>query len=251
MRATPLSPAVLMAHRGWPARYPENSLAGVRAALDAGAAMVEVDVQLTADGVPVVLHDATLARTAERGDSIFDLPVSAAPGIDVGEPGRLGAAAEATPLPTLDDVLALVAAYSGATLFIEAKSESIQRFGRAALATALLERIGDASDHVVVAVDAVFLERIRAQRALRIGWILAALDDAHEHQARRLAPDFLFCAAAAVADTGEALWRGAGTWVVYDVAERARAQELLARGAAIVETDDIGGWLGAVGSDPG
>ncbi|MHC0434082.1 glycerophosphodiester phosphodiesterase [Streptomyces sp. O3] len=49
-------------HRGDPYRVRENTLASLRSALDAGADAVEVDVRLTRDGVPVLLHDATLKR---------------------------------------------------------------------------------------------------------------------------------------------------------------------------------------------
>ncbi|MEE1941823.1 glycerophosphodiester phosphodiesterase [Streptomyces sp. TRM 70361] len=60
----PASPhgVTAVAHRGHPYRERENTLASVRAALAAGADAVEVDVRLTADGTPVLLHDATLER---------------------------------------------------------------------------------------------------------------------------------------------------------------------------------------------
>ncbi|MFF7636848.1 glycerophosphodiester phosphodiesterase [Kitasatospora sp. NPDC008050] len=51
-----------VAHRGDPYRFRENTLPSVAAALAAGADAVEVDVQLTRDGVPVLLHDPTLKR---------------------------------------------------------------------------------------------------------------------------------------------------------------------------------------------
>lgn len=52
----------MIAHRGWSGRYPENTLAAVRAAIRLGADFVEVDVQETADGRVIVFHDATLDR---------------------------------------------------------------------------------------------------------------------------------------------------------------------------------------------
>ncbi|MCX5208669.1 glycerophosphodiester phosphodiesterase [Kitasatospora sp. NBC_00240] len=56
-------PRVLaVAHRGDPYRHRENTLRSVASALAAGADAVEVDVRLTRDGVPVLLHDATLER---------------------------------------------------------------------------------------------------------------------------------------------------------------------------------------------
>src|SRR3954471_19739401 len=57
---------VIVAHRGAPTERPENTLAAFEAAIAAGAGAVEFDVRLTADGRPVVLHDATLDRTTDR-----------------------------------------------------------------------------------------------------------------------------------------------------------------------------------------
>ncbi len=51
-----------VAHRGDPYRVRENTLASLRSALRRGADAVEIDVRLTRDGVPVLLHDATLER---------------------------------------------------------------------------------------------------------------------------------------------------------------------------------------------
>ncbi|MFC8271591.1 glycerophosphodiester phosphodiesterase [Streptomyces sp. NPDC057271] len=52
----------VVGHRGDPYRVRENTLASIVSAIEAGADAVEVDVRLTADGVPVLLHDDTLKR---------------------------------------------------------------------------------------------------------------------------------------------------------------------------------------------
>lgn len=56
--------ALLLGHRGDPEHHPENTLPGLVAAVTCGADGVELDVQVSRDGVPVVVHDATLDRTA-------------------------------------------------------------------------------------------------------------------------------------------------------------------------------------------
>lgn len=56
------APVTAVAHRGDPYRVRENTLASIRSALARGADAVEVDVRITRDGVPVLLHDATLER---------------------------------------------------------------------------------------------------------------------------------------------------------------------------------------------
>ena len=57
---------LIIGHRGAAAHAPENTLASFRLAERAGADAVELDIRLSADGVPVVIHDPTLLRTAGR-----------------------------------------------------------------------------------------------------------------------------------------------------------------------------------------
>ena len=60
----PTSEVVLVAaHRAAHNNYPENSLAAVQEAIDLGVDIVEIDVQVSKDGVPVIMHDATIDRT--------------------------------------------------------------------------------------------------------------------------------------------------------------------------------------------
>jgi glycerophosphoryl diester phosphodiesterase len=55
----------IIAHRGFMRRFPENTLPAVKGAFDNGADAVEVDIRLTTDGVPVVMHDETVDRTTD------------------------------------------------------------------------------------------------------------------------------------------------------------------------------------------
>lgn len=53
----------IVGHRGYSARAPENTLASLRRAVDAGADAVEWDVQVASCGTPVLFHDTNLGRT--------------------------------------------------------------------------------------------------------------------------------------------------------------------------------------------
>jgi glycerophosphoryl diester phosphodiesterase len=55
----------IVAHRGSSGTAPENTLASIRQAIDAGALMVEVDVQITSDHKAVLMHDQVLGRTTD------------------------------------------------------------------------------------------------------------------------------------------------------------------------------------------
>ncbi|MEV4220845.1 glycerophosphodiester phosphodiesterase family protein [Nonomuraea sp. NPDC049725] len=63
--AASAAPVANVAHRGASAYAPENTLAAFRLAAELGADAFELDVRLTRDGQPVLMHDATLARTTD------------------------------------------------------------------------------------------------------------------------------------------------------------------------------------------
>lgn len=118
--ASPLAVAgpLAVAHRGYSSVAPENTLAAVAAAIRSGAAYVEVDVHCTADGVPVVVHDATVDRTTDGTGAVAELTAAYVTGLDAGawySPAYAGQR-----VPTLDQVLDLVGA-SGAALLLEVK----------------------------------------------------------------------------------------------------------------------------------
>ncbi|QDQ13985.1 glycerophosphodiester phosphodiesterase [Streptomyces spectabilis] len=73
-----------VAHRGDPYRVRENTLPSLRSALDRGADAVEIDVRLTADGVPVLLHDATLDRLWEHDRPLAALSAAEVRGVTEG-----------------------------------------------------------------------------------------------------------------------------------------------------------------------
>jgi glycerophosphoryl diester phosphodiesterase len=78
---------------------PANTLAGVRACLDAAAEAMEIDVQLCADTVPVLMHDDTVDRTTNLSGPVREKTLAELQAADAGE---------GEPVPTLDQVLALV-----------------------------------------------------------------------------------------------------------------------------------------------
>ncbi|MFJ4937919.1 glycerophosphodiester phosphodiesterase [Streptomyces pseudovenezuelae] len=85
-----------VAHRGDPYRVRENTLDSLRSALDRGADAVEVDVRLTRDGVPVLLHDHTLKRLWAHDRPLLSLSADEVRGLTDGGIPTLAQALEAT-----------------------------------------------------------------------------------------------------------------------------------------------------------
>ncbi|MBU1001175.1 MAG: glycerophosphodiester phosphodiesterase [Proteobacteria bacterium] len=94
------------AHRGFSAKYPENTLAAFQAALDAGAEGIELDVTLTRDGQLVVIHDETLERTTSGTGSVSALDLAELRTLDAGI--WFGPEFAGQRLPLLTEVLDMV-----------------------------------------------------------------------------------------------------------------------------------------------
>ncbi|MEU0967937.1 glycerophosphodiester phosphodiesterase [Streptomyces sp. NPDC005917] len=85
-----------VAHRGDPYRFRENTSASLRSALQRGADAVEIDVRLTRDGVPVLLHDETLNRLWEHDRPLSALSADEVRGLTAGGVPTLAEALAAT-----------------------------------------------------------------------------------------------------------------------------------------------------------
>ncbi|MFI9175281.1 glycerophosphodiester phosphodiesterase [Streptomyces lincolnensis] len=85
-----------VAHRGDPYRVRENTIDSLRSALERGADAVEIDVRLTRDGVPVLLHDDTLKRLWEHDRPLLSLSSDELRGLTDGRVPTLAEALKAT-----------------------------------------------------------------------------------------------------------------------------------------------------------
>lgn len=94
------------AHRGQWRDAPENSIPAIDAAFDDGAEIVEIDVQLTSDGVPVLMHDTTVDRTTNGTGAVADLTLAQIRDLRLKE-GLGGAQAALTDerVPTLEEAM--------------------------------------------------------------------------------------------------------------------------------------------------
>ncbi len=113
----------VIAHRGDSHSRPENTLCAFQAAIEAGADLVEFDVQLSKDGQVVVIHDATVDRTTDGMGCVSELTLNELRGLSAGYPQRFAGAFEDDRIPTLGEVLAFLG--RRARLMIEIKRESI------------------------------------------------------------------------------------------------------------------------------
>ena len=114
---------LVIAHRGDSAHRPENTLASFAGALEVGAELVELDVQLTADGRVIVLHDPTLDRTTTGRGDVRRMTLAEVRAVSAGYPDRFGNAYAGERVPTVGEALALLR--GRARVLVEIKTEAV------------------------------------------------------------------------------------------------------------------------------
>jgi glycerophosphoryl diester phosphodiesterase len=226
----------LVAHRGNAAEFPENTLPAFTSALVLGVRFLELDVQLSRDGVPVVIHDHLLVRTTGLPGSVFDHDANELATIEAAETQRFGTRFIGTRLSLLRDVLQLLTGRPEITLFIEIKRASLAQFGHDHVVSQVLEVIKPwRTQCVVISFDLAAIHRARRLGDAPIGWVLDAADDHSRLKYQALQPQFLFCDHRKLPPAGK-LWPGPWRWVIYEVDSLPLALDLAERGADYVET---------------
>lgn len=126
-----------MGHRGAATYAPENTLASIREARRRGATWVEFDVKLSADNVPLLMHDDSLHRTAGDDRSVAALPWKDIARLEVGSWFDRGFAGER--VPSLEAAIDCLAE-NGLGANVEIKPSPIREAGTAAVIVALLRQ---------------------------------------------------------------------------------------------------------------
>jgi len=114
---------LIIAHRGDSSHRPENTLAAFAGALEVGADLIELDVQLTRDGHVVVIHDIAVDRTTDGSGDVRRMTLAEIRALSAGYAAVFGAAYAGERIPTLAEALSLLR--GRARIMIEIKGESI------------------------------------------------------------------------------------------------------------------------------
>jgi len=227
----------IIAHRGNAAEFPENTLAALGSAVELGLRHVEFDVQLTADHVPVVIHDADLQRVGNRDECVHEITWPQLAEMPVGEVSRLGERFAHACAPSLAQVVDSLADWPGVTAFVEVKRASLRRFGHEPVLRRVAEVVQPVLDRcVLISFDLTAVKILRMMTGTRIGWVIERHDAETLTQATALAPEFLFANIDRVPPAKTALWTGPWDWALYEVRDLATVRRCQQLGARFVET---------------
>lgn len=221
----------VIANRGAAAARPENTLAAVERAIADGADWIEIDVQETADGHVVVIHDSDFMKLAGVNLKVWDATLAEIEAIDVG--AWFGPAFAGERVPTLRAVLE--AARGRAGVLIELK-----HYGRAVRLEERVAEIVEATDMVGrIAVMSLDHPSAARMKALRPDWRVGLLAATAIGDLTRLDADFLavstHLATPALMRRARAAGRDVYVWTVNDALAMSQAASL---GAAGLITDE-------------
>lgn len=242
----------LVAHRGYPLKYPENTRCGFQAAIDLGARWLETDIQISRDGQPMLYHDPSLLRISGIDRSLADFTAAELEQFPASHPERFGDQFAKEPIAHLERLVELLVEHPQVQAFVELKPESLARVGHVAMVDAVLSLIGRVRPQVVIISfdrEAIEMARARAQlHPLRIGWVLPRWDDAIHAELVATCPEFVFVSHTLRPRSADELWSGSWTWAVYSIDDVETAREQAARGMSFIETNAIGELIGVAGN---
>ena len=230
-------PYYLIGHRGFPAQYPENTLAGILAAIAEGADGVEFDIQISKDNIPIVFHDDTLERTTGISGALGEYTYSLLERISAHEPNRLGQTHLPEPITSLAALVQELKKWPEVQAFAEIKQEIFLRQNREKTMLSIGTILETIKSHcTIISFDSDILILAR-QQGFKIGWVLEALDADSFNLAQQLNPNILIVDYTKLPADGP--WPGPWQWFVYDIVDPAEAAKAIERGITFIETWDI------------
>lgn len=219
----------VVAHRGYAAKYLENTLEALSEAVKAGATMVEFDVQFTKDLTPIMLHDDNFKRTMGLDLSVFEITQR-----------ELQGKVELKQISEVEEVVIWLKANPGVKAFVELKQESIDMHGLEVCVNALRESCDPALNQCVfISFNPDSVKNAQECGFMETGWVVLTYDEVGEKISEELSPDYLFADTEILPNDGSKLWEGIWEWVIYEVTSLEVASRLLERGVKIIESKEV------------
>lgn len=252
----PVRPVALIAHRGYSARAPENTLASLEAAVRAGSDGIEWDMSTAACGTPVLFHDSTLERTTNGHGALTETPWSELRDLDAGGWYDTTFAGEGVPSLQLACEALNTWGYEG-RIVAEIKGWTTE--GDVDRMVETMMRTGRHGHARYIAIDWAAIDRVaRAFPGAPVAFIVErpdrfddALDRAGSVEGAGLAVDFRIL----LEDPRRleaALSRGlaVGVWTVDDPTAAARLHSLGIRDFTTNEVERLRGWADTLADRP-
>lgn len=243
---SPYSSPEIIAHRGFSAKAPENTLSAMEAALESGVESVEFDLQTAACGTPVLFHDPMLGRTTNGVGPLGRRPLAHLKALDAG--GWFGEEYSGEKIPTLSEALD---ALRGRVLRVYQDIKSYREMEDLDRIVSITRNADMSEATVFLSPDWVVMNRLRrVAPEIRRAYLVEspralpeALDRAVIDEGALLSVD-IGIALGHPASISEALGEGVqvNTWTVDDLEQASEAVEMGISGITTNEVERLLAW---------
>ena len=238
-----IHPKQLVAHRGYQAKYPENTTLSLNKAIAAGAHFIELDVQFSLDQLPIIYHDTNLRRVSAADVEIAKTSREQLLKYAAYEPERLGEQFIEEPIPPLESLVEILQSHPQVTAFVELKEESIAHCGREIISESVYSILRPVMSQVVImSFDYQLAVAAREAEWPLVGVVLRNWSDLDHPLVSRARPDYIYVDHKLVPadfDRDSTQQLNNCKLVTYEVGNNQLAQELLGRGIDMLETFEI------------
>lgn len=236
-----------VAHRGYQAKYPENSLLALQEAIASGAKFIEVDIQFSSDKQPVLYHDRNLKRISQQKGSIADYPLSELLTFSAHEPQRFGERYQTQKITPLCDLIQLLDQHPDVHCFVEIKRACLKWLSATEIVTELRKLLTHLEKQIsFISFSLEAIECVKQQGWHSYGLVIEEWQQVNSATLAELQPNFVFADIEKLPREGK-LNIPHGQLVVYEVADPSIAQTLNQRGVQFIETFAIADMLQALG----
>ncbi|WP_390619017.1 FGGY family carbohydrate kinase [Maricurvus nonylphenolicus] len=205
---------IAVSHRGDINSAPENTINAIQLAIQSGIKHIEFDIQIDADGIPVLLHDPNLNRTHGINTTIFS-----------------SNSASISKLDNLWSLLDSLSSHNDLHLYIEIKHDSIDHWGIDRVLQAIAPLTTKSIRYTLLARSQTFLATARNLGHVSIGANVRRYDSAEQLNLLKLNPEYLVINHERIPENTK-LWPGLWSWMVYEVENAAQARKLQQQGAS-------------------
>ena len=237
---------IFIAHRGYAAAYPENTLIALDAARQAGAQFVEVDVQLSADHVPVLFHDRDLQRLCQQTGAIHDYTFSQLEKFNVTDTEKFADQYASNKITSLQVFIDYLKQHPQLNAFIELKRSMIEQFGEEPVLEILLPLFAGMQEQIsFISYNQTILKMIHKNTDHKTGIVV---DDWKEYNKQTdWQSEWLFCSAEGLPEDNAELETNSKI-AIFEVGNVELANKLLKKGICYLETFRIKEMLSAFSS---
>ena len=229
----------LVGHRGQPDSFPENSLESFTHALASGAAYIETDVQVTADGIVVLSHDDNLRKLTGEKISVTNSQYIEFKDVPAGYPKRFSNAFDHCRIATLKQFADLLQQWPEVIAFVEIKQESLSCFGNKVV-DLVMESLGEIEEQsVLISFNYDALLYARDKYHIPVGWVLSEWSHSNQIKANKLSPEYLFVDTNFCPQNKKDIWTGSWKWVVYTINTVDEIKNYADLGISIIETNRL------------